>query len=147
MRNHRDEEVVRPDNGANFIGQSSPDMCSRRRIRRESATPCNPQYNGVTEHGLGIIQSTAQSPRIYGSFLSHDASVPKYRKLWAEAVACECDSMNRTATIANPNCLTPYGLWRGLLPSLQLTAFLKQCSTGRFNCSGELEPGDAPTFI
>ena len=124
MRDHGEVEAVRSDNGGEFTGDDFVQMCNRHRIRRECTAPHSPEFNGVGERGLDMIQEVASSARAQAPALYPDINVPTSRRLWAEAMQWACESVNRTATTANPNRASPYEMWYGHAAPLQTKPFL-----------------------
>ena len=100
-------------------------MCVDNRIKQEFTTPDTPQYNGVAERGLALIETCQQAARIQAAALYPTGDVPKTESLWAEASSWACDAMNRTATSANPERKSPHELWHGTVAPLRLLPFLK----------------------
>ena len=55
-RTEGDVEIVRSDGGGEFRGRFSQ-VCVDNRIKQEFTTPDTPQYNGVAERGLALIET------------------------------------------------------------------------------------------
>ena len=66
-------------------------LCSERNIKRRFTTADSPEYNGVAERGLAMIESAALAARIQGAMS------------WA------CDA--RTTTTANPGTPSLYEMF------------------------------------
>ena len=97
------------------------EMCIRDRsnIKRRFTTADSPEYNGVAERGLAIIESAALADRIQAPELFPGFNIPEGPSLWAEAMSWACDAYNRTATVANPE------MFYGKNPETSPIPFLK----------------------
>ena len=129
-------EVVRSDGG----GFSSHDgefsiLCRERCIKQEFTTAETPQYNGVAERALGLLEAASMAARLQASELYPNVQLPSTDWLWAEAMRWACDCLNRTATTANPDNKSPYEMWYGKPSPLKLLPFLKPgfCRQKRVN--------------
>ena len=100
-------------------------MFEDNRIKQEFTTPDTPQYNGVAERGLALIEMCQQAARIQAATLYPTGDVPKTESLWAEASSWACDAMKRAATSANPERKSPHELWHETVAPLRLLPFLK----------------------
>ena len=100
-------------------------MCRRHRIKRELTTAQSPKFNGVAERALGIIEKTAKAGRIEAALLFPEANIPQGRDLWAEAMIWACDTLNRSATTANPARMSPHEMWHGSVAKIKMLPFLK----------------------
>ena len=102
---------------------------------REFTTADSPQFNGVAERALGLIETAAMAGRIQARELYPGAQLPATDSLWAEASHWACDALNRTATTANPESKSPYEMWYGRPPPVVLLPFLKPgyCKVKREN--------------
>ena len=106
-------ESVRSDNGGEFYGGEFASVCRQFCIKQEFTTAKSPEFNGVAERGLGIIDKAALAARIQAPLIFPHVRLPPTDSLWAEAMHSACDALNHTATIANPNMKSPYELWHG----------------------------------
>ena len=104
-------EVVRSDNGGEFFGGEFASVCNELLIKQEFTPAYNPQYNGVAERGLGLIEEAAMAARIQAKVLFRHVQLPKTDKLWAEAKHWACEAMNHTACSAAPDSKSPYEMW------------------------------------
>ena len=57
-------EIARSDNGGEFFGGEFASVCNKLLIKQEFPPAYSPQYNGVTERGLGLIEEAAMAARI-----------------------------------------------------------------------------------
>ncbi|CAB1096609.1 unnamed protein product [Ectocarpus sp. CCAP 1310/34] len=105
-------EIVRSDNGGEFFGGEFASVCNELLIKQEFTPAYSPQYNGVAERGLGLIEEAAMAARIQAKVLFGHVQLPKTDKLWAEAMHWACEAMNHTACSANPDSKSPYEMWR-----------------------------------
>ncbi|CAB1112906.1 unnamed protein product [Ectocarpus sp. CCAP 1310/34] len=106
-------EIVRSDNGGEFFGGEFASVCNELLIKQEFTPAYSPQYNGVAERGLGLIEEAAMAARIQAKVLFGHVQLPKTDKLWAEAMHWACEAMNHTACSANPDSMSPYEMWYG----------------------------------
>ena len=56
--------IVRTDGGGEFRGRKFGDLCRSRGIKQEFTTADSPQFNGVAEPALGLIETAATAGRI-----------------------------------------------------------------------------------
>ena len=117
--------VVRSDYGGEFNEGKFGKLCRERNIKQEFTTADSPEYNGVAERGLAMIESAALAARIQASELFPGFNVPEGPSLWAEAMSWACDAYNRTATVANPENRSPYEMFYGKIPEMSPIPFLK----------------------
>ena len=98
-------------------------------------TADSPEYNGVAERGLAMIESAALAARIQASELFPGFDIPVKPSLWAEAMSWACDAYNRTATVANPGNRSPHDMFYGEIPQNSPIPFLKPgyCKYKRMN--------------
>ena len=102
----------------NFAGGNLATYLSRSRcIKQEFSTAGSPQFNGVAERALGLIETAAMAGRIQARELFPGAQLPATESLWAEASHWACDALNRTATSAKPANKSPYEMWHGNPPT------------------------------
>ena len=129
--------TVRSDGGGGFCGGNFGELCRSRCIKQEFTTADSPQYNGVAERALGLIEKAAMAGRIQAHELFPNVQLPATESLWAEASHWACDALNRTATSANPANKSPYEMWYGNPPPVVRLPFLKPgyCKVKRENKS------------
>ena len=101
-------KCVRTANGAKFEGefQRELDRCS---IKHELTPPGTPQYNGVAERALVLLQEKAITLM---EELGEVINVPR-EKLWAQAILFACDVTNKSVTTSTDGGKSPYELWFG----------------------------------
>ena len=56
--------MVISDNGGEFFGRESASVCNELLIKQEFTPAFSPQYNGVAERGLGLIEEAAMAARL-----------------------------------------------------------------------------------
>eukprot|EP01018_Ginkgo_biloba_P039070 Gb_05294 [translate_table: standard] len=56
-------QMLRSDNGGEFISNEFKDFCKKNRIRRQLTTPYTPQQNGVVERKNRIVMEMARCIR------------------------------------------------------------------------------------
>ena len=88
-------------------------MCKELLIKQEFTPAYSPQYNGVAERGLGLVDEAAMAARIQAKYFLGYVQLPKTDKLRAEAMHWACEAMNHTACSANPDSKSPYEMWYG----------------------------------
>ena len=79
-------EIVRSDNGGEFSRGELPSVYNELLIKQDFTPAYSPQYNGVAERGLGLIEEAAMAARIQVKVLFGHVQLPNTDKLWAEAV-------------------------------------------------------------
>ena len=99
-------------------------LCRKRGIKQELTPADSPKHKGVAERAVALISDTALATRIK---LSYSTRVHRpTRHLWAEAVSWACNTLNRTATKANPANKFLYEMWYGSPPlAREVWPFLK----------------------
>ena len=71
--------------GGKFCGGTFGDLCRSRCIKQEFTTADSPQFNGVAERALGLIETTAMAGRTQAREHFAGAQLPGTESLWAEA--------------------------------------------------------------
>ena len=118
-------EVVRTDNGGEFVGEEFRRLCVTNGIRMETTTPGTPQQNGIVERRLAMRAEAAQAAFIEASRLFPNAGYPgNIEKMWAEARFWANDALNRVASSSNPGHKSPYEMFYGFAPPFVLLPFL-----------------------
>ena len=69
--------IVRSDDGGEFMEGKFGKLCRERKIKQEFTTAYSPEYNGVAERGLAMIESAALAARTQASELFPDYSIPE----------------------------------------------------------------------
>ena len=106
-------EILRTDQGTEFIGTSFQDLLKEHKIKHEMSVEYTPQSNGMAERAIRSLTEKARS-------LLADANLPKF--MWAECVSTACYLSNLVATRDLKK--TSYELWHGKEPSIEhLRAF------------------------
>ena len=118
-------EIVRSDNGGEFLGGRFKQLCKDMMIKQEFTSAHSPEFNGVAERGLGIITAAALAARIQATQLFHHIRLPPTEPLWAEAMHWACDALNHTATTANRDNVSPFEMWHGKAEPVAPYPFLK----------------------
>ena len=108
--------IVRSDEGDEFCGGKVGDLCRSRSIKQAFTTADSPQFNGVAERALNLIEMAAMADRIQPRELFSGAQLPATESLCAEASHWACDALNRTATSVKPENKSPYVMWYGKTP-------------------------------
>ena len=83
-------QIVRSDNGGEFFGKAFRSVCDELLIKQEFTPAQSPQFNGVAERGLGIIEAAAMAARIQAktsfSVLTRGGDVIETRDVTWEAM-------------------------------------------------------------
>ena len=108
--------IVRSDDGGEFMEGKFGKLCRERMIEQEFTTADSPEYNGVAERGLAVIESAALAARIQASEFFPRYSIPEGPSLWAKAMNWACDAYNQTATVANSDNRSPDEIFYGETP-------------------------------
>ena len=59
--------MIRSDDGGEFGERKFRKLCRERNIKQEFTAADSPEYNGVAERGLALIESAALASRIQAS--------------------------------------------------------------------------------
>ena len=129
--------IVRSDGGGEFRGGNFGDLCRSRSIKQEFTTTDSPQFNGVAERALDLIETATMAGRIQARKIVPGAQLPSTESWWAEASHWACDAFNRTATSAKPANKSPCEMWFGKPPPVVPLPFLKP---GYFKVKRENKP-------
>ena len=76
-------ETVRTDDAAEFKSGYFADLCRERGIRQEFTTANSPQFNGVAERGIAMIESTGKAALIQAKCMFSGMGIPLSDSLWA----------------------------------------------------------------
>ncbi|CAN0158854.1 unnamed protein product, partial [Discosporangium mesarthrocarpum] len=93
------------DDGGEFLEGSFAFLFREFRIAQEHTTANTPQLNGVAEWAKFAARLQAQE--LYG----HVVDLHPHENLWAEASLWDCHTLNRTASSANPDNMSPLRLY------------------------------------
>ena len=74
-------ETVRTDDAAEFKGGVFTDLCRERGIRQEFATADSPQFNGVAERGIAMIESAGKAAIIQAGLNFRGMRIPSGNSL------------------------------------------------------------------
>ena len=90
--------VVRSDNGGEFNLREFGQLCRKRNIRQDLTTADSPEYNGVAERGLALIESAAIAARTQASELFTGFDIPETHvgrgdELGLRCVQPDCDCL------------------------------------------------------
>ena len=117
--------MVRSDGGGEFSKGVFGALCTTEKIRQEFTTADSPQYNGVAERQIAIIEAAGLAARIQAAAKYPNEVFPRGESLWAEQAHWACHALNCTATSANPGYKSPHEMWFGSPPSSSPFPFLK----------------------
>ena len=94
-------ETVRTDGAANFKGGAFADIYQERGIRQEFTSADSPQFNGVAERRIGMIEPAGKTSIIQAGLNFPGMATPSDNSLWAAAYWA-CHALNSTAPTSNP---------------------------------------------
>ena len=123
----RKVEVARSDRGGEFSKGVFDALCTTDKIRQEFTTADSPQYNGVAERQIAIMEAAGLAARIQAAVKYPNDVFPRGESLWAEQAPWACHASNCTATSGNPGDQSLHEMWFGSLPSSSPFPFLKPC--------------------
>ena len=131
----RKVEVVRSDGGGEFTKGGFGALRTAEKTRQEFTTADSPQYNGVAERQIAIIEGAGLAGRIQVAAKYPNEVLPRGENLWAEQAHWTCHALNCTASSANHGFKSPHEMWFGSPPSSTPFPFLKPdfCSVKRRN--------------
>ena len=101
--------VIRTDNGGEFEG-AFQSLLAELGIRHERTPPYKPQYNEVAERTLGLLRGKA-------AVLLRGVAEGASERLWAEAMAYACGTLNKCVTDSLDLDKTPYEMWHRRPPA------------------------------
>ena len=107
---------MRTDDAAEFKGGAFANLCRERGTRQEFTTADRPQFNGVVERGIAMIESASKAAIIQAGLNFSGMGIPSGNSLWAAQAYWACHTLNSAATPNNPRCMTPYEIWCGKVP-------------------------------
>ena len=87
--------IVRSDGGGKFRGGKFGDLCRSRCIKQKFTTADSPQFNGVAERALGLIETAAMADRMQARELFPGARLPATESLRAKSSNWACVALNR----------------------------------------------------
>ena len=122
----------RMDNGSEFLSREFTSFCDDAGIRREYTAPGTPQQNAVVENAIWRVMKAGHAARREALRLFPSAGITRVPHLnenldtlWLEAAVWAADCFNRSATTANPGRISPYEVFSGKRPHLQLVPFMQ----------------------
>ena len=103
----RKVEVVRSDGGGEFTKGVFGALHTAEIIRQEFTTADCPQYNGVAERQIAMIEAGCHAGRIQAAAKYPNEVLPRGESLWAEQAHWACNALNCTASSANHGFKSP----------------------------------------
>ena len=138
-------ETVRTDDASEFKSGYLGDLCRERgSFRQEYTTANNPQFNGVAERRIAMIESTGKAASVQAKCMFSGVGLPLSDSLWAAQAYWACLALSITAAKANPKCKSPYEMWHGRIPPSPFL-FLKSGLVKRKRAN-KFEPQAVPCF-
>ena len=92
---------------------------------QEFTTADPPQYNGVAERQIAIVEAAGLASRIQAAAKYPNEVCPRGGSLWAEQAHWTCHALNCTATSANPGFKSPHEIWFGSPPTSSPFPFIR----------------------
>ena len=105
--------IIRSDDGGELGVGKFGKLCRVRSIKQEFTTADIPEYYGVAERELALIESATLVARIHSSELFSGFSIPDRPSSWAEAMNWACGAYTGTATVGNSENRSPYEMFYG----------------------------------
>ena len=121
----RKVEVVGSDGSSEFSKGVFGALYTTEKIRQESTTADSPQYNGVAERQIAIIEAAGLAARIQATGKYPNEVFSRGESLWDEQAHWACHAFNCTATSASPGYKSLHEMWFGSPPSSSPFLFLK----------------------
>ena len=121
----RKVDAARGDGGGEFSKGAFGALCTAEKIAQEYTTADSPQYNGVAERQIAIIEAAGLAAGIQAAAKYPNEGFSRGERLWAEQVHWACHALNCTATSANPGFKSPHEMWFGSLLTSSPFPFLK----------------------
>ena len=88
-------ETVRTDDAAEVKGGAFANPCREWHIRQEFTTADSPQFNGVAEWGIAMIESAGKAATIEAGLNVPGMGIPSGNSLWAAQAYCvPCAQLN-----------------------------------------------------
>ena len=81
-------------------------MYRDRNIRQEFATADSPEFDGVAERHIVMVESAGLAAHLQA--IAENAGAPKGASMWPKRAFWACDVLNRTVTSANPENKSPF---------------------------------------
>ena len=128
----------RTDNGTGFVNETFAGLCREKTIHHGFTGVDGPKHNRVVERGLGLIQEGGMAAGLETTRL-FPGQLPDLDRYWVEVAVYMDDSIDTTATTANPHSKLPYEMYFGKLPPTNTIAFM-QPGYRRVHRSHESEP-------
>lgn len=91
--------VVRSDNGGELKGGVFGALFRDRGIKQEITTPDSPEFKGVVDRAISLVESVARAARCQAPILLPGVSLPDTARLWEKSIEWAVDSLNRTSTL------------------------------------------------
>ena len=110
-------KVARSNGDGEFSKGASGTRCTTGKMRQKFTTADSPQYNGVAERQIAIIEASGLAARVQAAAKYPDEVFPRGESLWAEQAHWACHALNCTATLANPGFKFPHEMWFGSPPT------------------------------
>ena len=85
-----DVEIVRSEDGGDFVERAFGALCRKYNTTEKFTSASSPQFNGVAERALGLIDAAAFAARIQAPILFPNVELPSSDSLLAEAMSWAC---------------------------------------------------------
>ena len=116
-------QIVRTDNGTEFVNSAIADLFAQAGIRHERTCPHTSHQNGVAERAIGRIMPLVRT------FLAAASAKPT---LWGEALLAAIHVTNRMPCSSNADNMSPYQIRYGRPPTINhlqpwgITAYVRR---------------------
>ena len=109
-------EVARTYGAAEIRYGDFAQVCRDFGIRQEFTTRDRPEFNGVAERRIAMIEAAGLAAQIQARQLFSDFKIPRGDSLWSLRNLWACHALNCTATRANRGNKSPLETWYGVVP-------------------------------
>ena len=110
-------EIVRSDNGGEFVGGAFGDVCRQDCIEQEFNNTKSPQFNGVAERTFGIVHGIIHNAALAAHVQPHNLvlhiDLHPTQTLRTAPVHGASEPRNRTGPIPNRDIMSPHDMWYG----------------------------------
>lgn len=116
---------MKSDDGKEFLEGTFGVLSRKFNITQEFTSASSPQFNGLAERALGLIEAAGLSARIQALILFPIVELPSSDYLWTEATSWAYHCLNCSATTSNPDGISPHELWHRSPPQRKIAAILQ----------------------
>ena len=121
----RKVKVVRNDGSGEFSKGAFGALRTAENTMQKITAADSPQYNGVAERQIAIIEATVLASRTQAAAKYPNEVCPRGESLWAEQAHWACHALNCRTISANPVLKSPHEIWFASPPTNRPSPFLK----------------------